>query len=622
MHTLRKSKTVLFGALTIGAVFAMTVFFDVQDTGNSHNVQATSTATTTVRVLNTPPVWTITAREYYASATSTPTNAGTSTWWTARATDSNAENYYLLICKSSSTPVAVNSGAPRCGGGGIDQWAVSGPTPSGADALVSTTTQDAWATKNDWYAYVCDPNEGSPRCNAAQYNGLHEPGPASATSSPFVVNHRPTLTTAADNSPTAPGATTTWTSTSFDSDGDTVKLHVCKAQDFIPASGTAGACGAGGFWASSTYALNNVSAEGYITPPAQDTDHGAYVYLVDMFGSVSTSAWNSSSTVLTVMNVAPYVATTTIQVYNVFGTTTSDQALALTVEEGQTDNFVVEFDVVDDNSCLNASAGNEITDANINVFRYDDSDPYTRSLLCNDSGEYNVNWCYTDTNPFFTPTCYQVPGTCAGAGDDTARWECTFSLWYVADPTDLLSQYQDHDWRASASALDEALASPYSTYNGGVDVGGSANMMQFLSFRATGTPIAYGQFEPGFGNTNHTASTTVYATGNTGLDHYLSGDAMCVGYPIACTGYATSTIYVPYQHYSLTEGALYAAGTALSTSTAPVRVNADIPKPTATSSPTSDKTYWAILVPSTITYAGDYIGRNYIDGVVALSAEW
>jgi hypothetical protein len=150
----------------------------------------------------------------------------------------------------------------------------------------------------------------------------------------------------------------------------------------------------------------------------------------------------------------------------------------------------------------------------------------------------------------------------------------------------------------------------------------SANMTQFLSFRATGTPIAYGQFEPGFGNTTHTASTTVYATGNTGLDHYLSGDAMCVGYPNPCSGYATSTIYVSYQHYSLTLAEAYGLGTPLATSSNPVRVNAVITKPQATSSPTNDTTYWAILVPSTISFAGDYVGRNYIDAVVADSSEW
>ena len=592
--------------------------------GLSGTAQATSTATTSVTVLNTAPSWTVTARELYASATSTPTNSGTSTVWTATASDSNSEDWYLLICKSSSTPTPGSGGAaPTCGGGGTDQWAVSAAITSDTAGTAATTTQEAWAESNDWYAYICDSNPGSPQCNGIMYNGLHEAGAASATSSPFVVNHRPTLTLAADDSPTVPGATTTWTTTSDDPDSlggdDTIQLHVCKAQDF---DATVPACGVGGFWASSTFGTSNVSAEGFIAVPTQDGDNPAYVYLVDEHGHPATSAWHSSSTDLTVDNIAPYVSSSTIQLYDVYGTTTSDQDLALTVEEGETQFFVAEFQVNDDNSCENIAAGDEITSVNINVFRYDGTDPYTISLTCDSSGEYNANDCYTDTNSFWTPTCYQTPGSCSGPTDTNVVWECTFPLWYIADPTDLGSQFPGHDWRASVSATDDDTdQSPYSTYDGAVDVAGSANMTQFLSFRATGSPIAYGSWEPGQDTGTHIASTTVFATGNTGLDQYLSGDAMCVTYP-TCTGNATSTIYVPYQSYDLTSATAYGAGTALSTSTSPALVDVVITKPTATSTPTSDITWWGIEVPSSITFAGDYIGRNYIDAVVAPSGAW
>jgi hypothetical protein len=619
-----KTRPIFITLISFVSVFLLASFFDIQSGSPAHSVQATSTATTTVTVLNTPPAWTVTARELYPSSTSTPTNSASTTVWTATGTDSNGENYYLLICKSSSTPIAVNSSAPRCGGGGVDQWAVSGATVSGVAATVSTTTDESWAQLNNWYAYICDGNAGSPRCNAIMYNGLHEAGAASATSSPFVVNHRPTLTLAADDSPTLPGATTTWTTTSDDIDtlggDDTIKLHVCKAQDFNP---IVGACGAGGFWASSTFAVANVSAQGYITPPAQDMDHPAYVYLIDNHGHPAVGGWHSSSTALTIDNAPPRVSSSTIEVYGVFGTTTSEKDLVLTVEEGQTDNFVVKFQVVDDNSCLAFGGGDEIDSTNINVFRFDPTgfDPYARALLCDASGEYNANYCYTDTNPFFTPNCYQVPGTCSGASDSAVDWECRFSLWYIADATDVGSQYAGHDWRASARATDDDLeVGPYSTYDAPVN-GASTEMTQFLSFRATGTPIAYGSLEPGQNNPTHHATTTVYATGNTGLNQYISGDAMCVTFP-TCTGNATSTIYVPYQHFSLTNSTLYAAGTQLSTSTSPTFVNLAITKPTATSSPTQDDTFWSIAVPSSITYAGDYIGRNYIDAVVAPSGEW
>ena len=448
------------------------------------------------------------------------------------------------------------------------------------------------------------------------YNGLHEPWAATATSSPFVVNHRPTFTLAADDSPTLPGATTTWTTTSDDADtlggDDTMQLHVCKAQDF---DATIPACGAGGFWASSTFVASNVSAEGYITPPAQDKDHAAYVYIVDDYKHPAIGATQGSNTLLTVGNATPVVVYDSLSVFDVFGSTTpEDYTLALTTEEGQTDNFVVQFEVLDDNSCEADGGGDEISDVDINIYRSGKGG--IDGLGCDASGEYDANDCYTHTNSFFTPTCYQVPGDCSGPAQSTVQWECTFSLWYIADPTDVGSEYVSEHWTGASRATDDDSAvSAYGTSSV------TSEMTQFLSFRATGTPIAYGSLEPGQNNPTHVGSTTVYATGNTGLDEYLSGDAMCVSFP-TCSGLATNTIYVPYQHYSLASATAYGAGTELSTSTAPTWVDVVIPKTTATSSPAEDATYWAIAVPSSITFAGDYIGRNYIDAVVSPSAAW
>ncbi len=598
----------------------MTVLFDVQSNNLVNSVQATSTATTTVTVLNTPPTWIITARELYASATTTPTNSGTSTVWTATASDSNGEDYYLLICKSSSTPVATAGDAPVCGGGAVDQWAVSGNIASGAQAQTSTTTLNGWSESNDWYGYVCDGNAGSPRCSSSQYNGLHESGAASATSSPFVVNRRPTLTLAADDSPTLPNATTTWTTTSDDPDtlgvADTIQLHVCKAADF---DATIPACGPGGFWASSTFGATNVSVEGFLTGPIQDTDYDAYVYLVDNHNHPASGGWQASSTVLTVQNATPYVSSSSIAVYDVFGTTTVDTTLTLATEEGETSNFVMRFSVVDDNSCEVFGGGDEINNVDINVFRSGKGG--AGGLGCDASGEYDANDCYTDTNPFFTPTCYQIAGDCAGATQSSVEWECTFPMWYIADPTDVGSTYAAEDWRGAARATDDDTATgPYSMDDEGAGL--ASEVIQFLSFRATGTPIAYGSLEPGNNTGTHIGTTTIFATGNTGIDEYLSGDAMCVTYP-SCTGNATSTIYVPYQHYATTSSSIaYGSGTELSTSTTPVLVGVDILKTTATSSPEEDDTYWGIEVPSSITYAGDYIGRNYIDASVAPSSDW
>ncbi len=610
-------------AVSFLAVLFLVVVFDVGRVGHVEQAQATSTATTTVTVLNTPPAWIVTARELYASATSTPTNSGTSTVWVATANDSNGEDYYLLICKASSTPTPTAGGAPVCGGGSTNQWAVSTSTISNTQAQVSTTTSEAFAEKNDWYAYVCDGNAGSPRCNAAMYNGLHESGAASATSSPFVVNHRPTFTAAADDSPTVPGAVVTWTTTATDTidtlrGGDQIRLFVCKQAIFDT---TIPACGGTGGWATSSFTtVGNPSTSTTLAIPMQDTDYDAYVYIIDAFNHTASGGWQGSSTVLTVANAAPYIASSTIELYDVHGSTTLDTTLALTSQEGQTQDFVVRFDVSDDNSCLTSASGNEVSDVDINVFRSDIGGTY--GFGCDAIGEYNANNCYTHTatTSWWAPNCYQVPGAACTASTLSVSWECTFPLWYIADATDVGSAQAAQDWRASARATDDdAATGNYSTEDELANTG--SEVLQFLSFRATGSPIAYGSWEPGQDTGTHIATTTLFATGNTGLDEYLSGDAMCVTYP-ACSNNATSTIYVPYQHYSLTNSTAYAAGTLLSTSTLAVYVNTVITKPTATSSPTNDDTYWGIAVPSTITFAGDYVGRNYIDAAVAPSGEW
>lgn len=347
----------------------------------------------------------------------------------------------------------------------------------------------------------------------------------------------------------------------------------------------------------------------------QDKNFAAYGYVVDNFKHPATGGQQAVDSVLTVSNAAPFVQQGSMGLYDVYGTTSSDYNLNLTVEEGQTPHFVTKFAVSDNNSCQNAASGNEITGVNIDVYRSGIGG--IDGLGCDASGEFSASNCYTDQYAYWTPTCYQTPGSCTGSTSVSAIWECTFPLWYTADPTDVGSVSAAEDWRFAARGTDDNAA----TGSYGTSSAGQSEVIQFLSFRATGSPIAYGSLEPGQDTGTHIATTTVYATGNTGLNEYLSGDAMCVTFP-ACNNLATSTIYVPYQHYSLTNSTAYAAGTQLSTSTAPAFVDTIITKTTATSSPSNDDTYWAIAVPSTITYAGDYLGRNYIDGVVAPSGEW
>jgi hypothetical protein len=435
--------------LALAFVFALSTAFDVRYDNGAQSVQATSTATTTVTVLNLPPNWVVTAREVTASATNTPTNSGSVISWTATAEDNNSENYRLLICMSSSTP---NATIPQCGGGVNDQWAISPWTASGDAAIASTTTSNEWAESNNWYGYICDDNAGLPRCNDIMYNGLHEPGPASATSSPFVVNRRPILTIAADDSPAFPGDVVVWTSSSSDPDilrnplGDPIKLHVCRTPNFntsIPGC-------TDGHWASSTdFVQSNAGATTTIPIPTQAGDLGAYVFVIDERDHVSFGEFSGSDTVLTIGNAPPTISSASIDVWGVFGSSSLQTNLVLTEPEGETQNFVVTLEVEDVNGCLNTANENEISNVEINVFR---SGVGTSS--CSVSGDYNPNNCYVHENPQFNPACVQTAASCT-ANDWTAiDWECTFPLWYIADATDLGSQFESEDWRASARAID------------------------------------------------------------------------------------------------------------------------------------------------------------------------
>ena len=593
-------KITLAALLSLLGVVVVAYFFNIERGGNLYLAQADE-ATTTVTVINLPPTWTVEVREKYESSTSSPTNVGTSTVWVATATDSNGEDYYLIICKTNVTPTPGSGGsAPTCDGGTSNQWAVSAAASSGVEAIATRVALDSDAESNDWYGFICDSNAGDPKCSSDYRTGTSS---GAGSSSPFVVNHAPTFTVFADDSPTLPGDVVTWTTTATDTDtlrgGDLLTLYVCKSTDF---NGTN--CNTEG-WATSSPALGNPSTSTTLTIPLQDKDYGAYGYIVDQFGLVATGSAQGIDSVLTVANAAPTISSSTIDLG-------SSTPLTLTVEAGETTGLILNFEVSDNNSCQNASGGNEIADYIVNIHR---SGIATTS--CDQAGEYDPNNCYPSDvgTGVWNLSCSQNAATCSGAGDVSAEWNCTFPLWFLADPTDAGSYFESQNWVATVRAVDDnfATSAPVTDSDG-------EELLQFLAFNATGSPIAYGALEPGQNTGTLLATTTLEATGNTGLDQQLLGTDMCVTYP-NCTGNATSTIFVNNQQYATTSGTLYGSGTALSNSTSST-IQINIASTTATSSFSSGDTYWGIAVPSAITFAGDYIGVNTIIGVVGDVGGW
>lgn len=125
-------------------VFLVAFVFDFSAQELS-KVSAAGNATTTLTVLNTPPVFTLNPYEVIGSSTSTPTNSGDVLQWSAIGTDANAADYFLLVCSTDSASATPKTNAPPECGAGI-QWGVSATTTSGALATVSTTTAE-WGTE-------------------------------------------------------------------------------------------------------------------------------------------------------------------------------------------------------------------------------------------------------------------------------------------------------------------------------------------------------------------------------------------------------------------------------------------------------------------------------------------
>jgi hypothetical protein len=451
----------------------------------------------------------------------------------------------------------------------------------------------------------------NPRCNSLAKQGT----PPKA--SPFNVNKRPTFTSFWDNSPALPGATVTFTATSSDADvvdaADTVKLFVCSTNSF---NITTNVCDATTL-ASSTFSASNPTATYVIPIPTQDQNYAAYGFIIDVHGHEASGGSQGSNSILTVSNATPTVNGGQIVLND-------GQNIVLTEEAGQTTGFQLRYVVSDNNSCENATAGDEIEDFVVSVFRSG-----IGSTTCNgDAGAYNPNNCYVSgvatTTWDLECTASTTPSDCTGAGDQFQTWECTFPLWYIADPTDFASssQFDAQDWRAGVAAVDDnnATSSFVQSTTAGIEL--EAFMMMALNTFA----IPYGSLEPGQKTDPLVATTTVSATGNVGLDELLRGEAMCTTYTsaVTCNNSATSTISERNQVFatsSVTYDTASSSGRQLSSSTVK-ELELNVRKSTTTVTQATGRTYWGINVPISITLAGSYTGENVFYGKVSEPAQW
>lgn len=608
------AKVTIASALIVSMVTSMAFYAFFQ-----FNVETVSAddVTTSITVLNTPPTWNSgqEARESVASATTTPTNMGSTITWIATATDSSSDPYFLLICKTSASPTANASAPPECGGGNGNRWARSATTTSNTQASAATTTVERTpfvAEENPWFAWVCDANSSLPRC----YSTYEQGNTFGDQASPFVVNHPPIFSSITNDSPENPGGTVTWTTTSYDTDvlqsQDTIQLFVCRAAGF---NGTN--CTNGGI-ATSTVVTTNAATTTTISIPTQDGDYNAFVYIVDQHGLVATSTNQGFNSQYTVNNVAPDITEATISLVDTDGSGN----LTLLTAGGLTTNFEVEFEVTDNNSCLNTSSGNEFASAIANVYRSG-----VTQAACQLSGDFDSNDCYPDASPLVSMTCVQDVGSCSGSSDTAATWTCTYSLWYNADPTDGSgasdTQYFGQNWLASVQVTDDdGLTTSLEEATSGNE------LVSFLAFNVSSTSIPYGGLEPGSNSPILATSTDLIALGNIGLDQDLSGDTMCPTWtaPDSCdtNGYqAANDILVGNQQFATSTLAFNAIGTyALTGSSSTSTLLINVPKTTVTSTPQVKYTFWGISVPISITTAGNYTGQNTIIARKSNAAFW
>lgn len=612
----KAGKITLFAAFFGVVIFLVALSIDV----GKHELSRVSaqTATTTLTVLNTPPTFTTGAHEVIESSTSSPTNSGDVIQWAAVGNDSNSAPYFLLICSTNATPTAgaatssfnLGTAAPSCGAGAT-RWAVSPATPSDSQAVAATTTSESapFAEIQDWFAWVCDDDPFNPRCSVAYSQGTN-----ATNSSPFNINRRPTLTNFYNDGPVDPGATINFFSTSSDPDvvggEDDIFLVVCQtAGDY---STTTNTCTANFLASTSIGVTADATAVYTLASIVRDGTFPAYGFIVDEHGHEASA--NPIQQNFIVNNVAPTVLSGDISL-------NGGNPISLTQPGGQTTGFTLDFTLRDANSCVNASSTDEITGFNAAVLRTS-----IGTTTCDTTaGAYDPNNCYPSqiATTTWNLSCTASSTSCSGPTDDSVIYNCTFPLWFVADPTDpgpeTPAAFAADTWSAAVAGIDDDSAT------GNLSLTSiPVELFSFTALNLLTASIPYGPLEPGDNSGTLNATTSIQNYGNTGLDQEVIGESMCGTFAVGneCPVSATSTVPENQQQFASTSLTYNNPLALVLSSSTQNEVELDIRKGTSTSVFNEGITYWGIAVPISITLAGNYQGLNTFTAVTAEAADW
>lgn len=525
--------------------------------------------TTRVTIGNAAPSFTSGPAEATASTADNPTAAGGTVTFNATATDSNGQSYYLIVCSVAG----IDASTRNCTGTGAVQYCNTTTATASGTATSCTYTATTTNFTNPWFAYVCDNDATAPACSdAAQGSG--------DSGSPFYVNHAPTFTAITNTSPADPGGSITWSATASDSDGNTVKLLVCRTANMANGVCTDGA------WCESSSVSSDPSCTYNIPTVTPDGSNTAYVFVVDQYDTPASGSSQGSTSNFTVNNVAPTVTTVSLNGGN-----------AISLTESTTTNVPITATIVDRNGCSTT----EITTVQAYAYRSG-----IGTAGCNATSNQNNNHCYTPN----VITCTENAGSC-NSTNGSVNYTCTVPFQYYADPTYTNTPFAGQTWIGTVNVTDNNSATGTASSTG-------VQMNPLLAFNIT-DEINYGSLGVGqiADNVYLPQELVTTPTGNVGLNQSHLGTQMCTNYP-TCTG--DTPIPVGQQRYGTTATTNYSDGTTLTTTAA--TVNILVPKVTDHTQPIPTRsTWWGIQIPSGIV-AGTYTGQNTITSMMSPAANW
>jgi len=568
---------VSFSIATIAVSFILIGIFKTK----AQDIEQVSTIVT---IGNASPIFTEGPAENPATTATDPISSGGVVTFSAKATDSNGQAYFLTVCATNQITAPSGTGPGTCVGENNTYCSTSSATASGTGTSCTYTTGASNIFSNPWYAFVCDNDSTDPKCSVGA-SGTGDSG------SPLFVNHRPVFSSISNTGNINPGETITWNATANNPDfvednSLRIKLLVCKTNSIT--TGANPTC-SGGSWCTSTDAKSNPSCQYTAPTVAPDINNNAYVFVVNNFGTPASGGAQGQNSSFYINNVAPTVTNVTI-----------NGGSAITLAESTTKPVIITASVTDKNGCDTTEI------ATVNAYAYrGGATPATSLSNCIAAGASNdKDKCYNSIS------CTQVGGSC-NAG--TANYTCTANFEYYADPTDTGTEFPSESWYSSVKATDDDSANDTTTVTTGVKVN------SLIAFSVT-TLIDYGALSPN-DKINLTRPLTTTPTGNVGLDQSHKGTAMCTDYstnPTCASGGGKTPIAVSEQRYSLTSGAEYDDGTPLSTIASEIEIN--VPK-VRNGTVLTKNTYWGINIPNGIL-AGIYNGLNTITAIKGETANW